>query len=96
MFTVAQNSTRTPQKECQGQWMMCTPETVKNFSAVAYFFGRDLHRKLKTHVGLINSSWGGTDIAAWTSEPAQAKVPALKANLDTWAKQSAAFDAVNA
>jgi hypothetical protein len=96
MFTVAQNSTRTPQKECQGQWMMCTPETVKNFSAVAYFFGRDLHRKLKTPVGLINSSWGGTDIAGWTSEPAQAKVPALKANLDTWAKQSAAFDAVNA
>jgi len=96
MFTVAQNSMRTPQMECQGQWMMCTPETVQNFSAVAYFFGRDLHRKLKTPVGLINSSWGGTDIAAWTSEPAQAKVPALKANLDTWAKQSAAFDAVKA
>jgi hypothetical protein len=92
LFTVKQHSTRVSQKDCQGQWVVCTPETVQSFSAVAYFFGRDLHQKLKTPVGLINASWGGTDIAAWTSEPAQAKVPALKANLEMWAKQVAAFD----
>ncbi|MEN3943849.1 sialate O-acetylesterase [Prosthecobacter sp. SYSU 5D2] len=94
MFTVKQHSTRVPQDDCEGEWIVATPETVQNFSAVAWFFGRDLHLKLKTPVGMINSSWGGTDIAAWTSEDAQAKVPALKAGLDKWAKDAAEFDPV--
>ncbi len=93
MFTVEKNSIRAPQKDCRGQWVVASPETVQNFSAVAWFFGRDLHLKLKTPVGMINSSWGGTDIAAWTSEDAQAKVPALKAKLDQWAKEDATYDA---
>lgn len=96
MFKVAQNSSRTPQKDCEGTWVVSTPEAVQDFSAVAYYFGRDLHQKLQVPVGMINSSWGGTDIAAWTSESKQAAVPALKSKLDEWAQQSAAFDAVKA
>jgi hypothetical protein len=94
MFTVKQHSTRIPQDDCEGQWIVASPETVQSFSAVAWFFGRDLHLKLKTPVGLINSSWGGTAIEAWTSEPAQAKVPALQAGLDKWAKAAAEYDPV--
>jgi sialate O-acetylesterase len=53
-------------------WSRCTPETAKNFSAVAYFFARDVQRALqsrKQHVpiGLIDSTWGGTPAEAWTS-----------------------------
>jgi sialate O-acetylesterase len=53
-------------------WSRCTPETAKDFSAVAYFFARDLQRALqnrKQHVpiGLIDSTWGGTPAEAWTS-----------------------------
>ncbi|HEY1082043.1 MAG TPA: sialate O-acetylesterase [Prosthecobacter sp.] len=94
MFTVRQHSTRTPQEDCEGEWLVASPETVQGMSAVAYFFGRDLHLKLKVPVGMINSSWGGTDIAAWTSEPVQREIPALKARLDQWAAEAASYDPV--
>ncbi|WP_051946113.1 FAD-dependent oxidoreductase [Verrucomicrobium sp. BvORR106] len=91
VFTVAKQSSREPEAECEGSWVVCTPETVGNFSAVAYFFARDLMDKLQVPVGMINSSWGGTDIAAWTSEDAQKKVPELKAQLERWKTEDAAF-----
>jgi len=92
MFTVDRNPQRTPQSDCKGEWKLTTPENVGPFSAAAYFFGRELHQKLGVPVGLINSSYGGTDIAAWTSEDAQMKVPALKAAFEKWAKDDAAYD----
>jgi len=48
-------------------WTPCTPESVVDFSAIAYFFGRHLHEKLAVPVGLIETSWGGTPAEAWTS-----------------------------
>jgi sialate O-acetylesterase len=54
-----------PQQLVKGEWVKCTPETMKNFSAVLYFFGRELHRELKVPVGLISSAWGGTPIEIW-------------------------------
>ena len=92
MFSVNQKATRIPQADCQGEWIVASPDTVQAFSAVAWFFGQDLHQKLKTPVGMINSSWGGTDIAAWTSEPPQLQIPALKTNIDAWLKKAATFD----
>ena len=63
---------------------------------MAYFFGRELHQKLGVPVGLINSSVGGTDIAAWTSEDVQMKVPALKDQIAQWKQNDAEYDAVAA
>jgi sialate O-acetylesterase len=54
-------------RDVSAAWQECGPETVATFSAVAYFFGRDLRRALKVPVGLINTSWGGTVAEAWTS-----------------------------
>ena len=48
-------------------WSTCTPETVRNFSAVAYFFAKEINSKEKMPVGIIDSSWGGTPAEAWTS-----------------------------
>jgi sialate O-acetylesterase len=48
-------------------WTACTPETIKEFSACAYFFGRQLHKELGVPIGLINSSWSGTNIEPWIS-----------------------------
>jgi sialate O-acetylesterase len=67
-FTVHTTTAETPQQLAQGEWVSCTPETMKQFSALMYFFGRELHGALKVPVGLINSSWGGTPIEIWMPE----------------------------
>jgi len=65
IFVVGQAATLKPQNDCKGQWLICNPETVADFSAVAYFFGREIHTSLKVPVGLIGSYWGGTPAEAW-------------------------------
>lgn len=47
------------------KWMVCSPETVGSFSAVGYFFGRQLHQVLDVPIGLINNAWGGSACEAW-------------------------------
>ncbi|MEX0775102.1 MAG: sialate O-acetylesterase [Phycisphaeraceae bacterium] len=66
LFSVGRKVAQTPQDDCEGQWQACDPITVRTFSAVGYFFGRDLHKELDVPIGLINSSWGGTPAEAWT------------------------------
>jgi sialate O-acetylesterase len=66
LFTVARQVSEEPKKNCYGRWLECSPETVENFSAVSYYYGRELHNELKIPVGLINASWGGTPAEAWT------------------------------
>jgi sialate O-acetylesterase len=66
MFTVEHRVAQTPQTDCAGDWKICTPENAGDFSAVGYFFGRELHQQLSVPVGLIHTSWGGTPAEAWT------------------------------
>lgn len=67
LFTVERKVADQPQSDCVGNWESCSPETVGDFSAVAYFFGRELHKELSVPIGLIHTSWGGTPAEAWTS-----------------------------
>ncbi len=67
LFTVPRKVANTPQDDCDGSWVECSPETVPGFSAVGYFFGRYLYNQLDTPIGLIHTSWGGTPAEAWTS-----------------------------
>ena len=91
MFTVRTIGAKTPQENCEGQWRVCSPQTGGNFSAAAYFFGRELRRKLKVPVGLINSSYGGTPIEAWTSLKVHEAIPELKPLLEKLKQQTADF-----
>ncbi len=50
-------------------WTDCNPTSVADFSAVAYFFGREIHQREKVPIGLIDVTWGGTPVEAWTSLP---------------------------
>ncbi|MBN1555028.1 MAG: 9-O-acetylesterase [Phycisphaerae bacterium] len=67
LFTVGKKISHDPLEDADGGWEECSPHTVPGFSAVAYFFGRDLLTQEKVPVGLIDSSWGGTPIEAWSS-----------------------------
>ena len=58
-------------------WERCSPQTIPTFSAVGYFFGRELHQRLGVPIGLINSSWGGTPAESWVSTDGLLNEPAL-------------------
>lgn len=60
-----------------GGWQVCSPQTIEPFSAVAYFFGRDIAEYRDVPVGLIHSSWGGTPAEAWTSSGSLAAMPSM-------------------
>jgi sialate O-acetylesterase len=68
-------------------WSQCTPETAASFSAVAYFFARDLQQKQHVPIGLIDSTWGGTPAEAWTSLDAIGSDPTLMSVFSTWAEK---------
>ncbi len=72
----------------EGIWKVCSPETVKDFSAVAYYFGKGLREKLKVPVGLIATSWGGSYAESWIPEKALHKGGAFKPVWDRWNKLS--------
>jgi sialate O-acetylesterase len=78
LFTVTKATALGPQDKVRGDWKECTPETAPSFSAVGYYFGRDLQKALDVPVGLIHTSWGGTPAQAWTSKEALEASPALK------------------
>jgi len=77
LFTVANTLKAEPLEDVAvpTNWQVCSPETAGAFSAVAYFFGRELNQKLNVPIGLINSSWGGTIAEAWTSRETIAAMP---------------------
>jgi sialate O-acetylesterase len=93
MFTVAKAIGLEPARDVVGKWDVCTSETVGRFSAVGYFFARDVHNVLKTPVGVIHTSWGGTPAETWTSREAFAAAdPDLKAILDRFDAARANLD----
>ena len=68
LFKIARALSVSPESDCTGEWKECDSLSASRFSATAFFFGRSLFNKLKVPVGLIQSSWGGTPVQAWTSE----------------------------
>jgi sialate O-acetylesterase len=66
-----------PQASVPGQWQVCTPETAPAFSAVAYFFARDLHKEIKVPVGIITMAFGASTAEAWIQREALAADPQL-------------------
>jgi sialate O-acetylesterase len=91
-FTVPHGVAGQPVSEVAGVWKESAPETVSNFSAVAWFFGRDLRRALSVPVGLIHSSVSGAPAEAWTAQATLASDPALKPILQRWAEDVVKFD----
>lgn len=77
LFHVPRKTSPYPLDDVTAEWKTCTPEAARDFSAVAYYFGRQLHQKLNVPVGLISTRWGGTRIEPWTPVPGFQSVPEL-------------------
>ena len=90
-LVVAQNKQLKPQSDISaGKWKICDSANVKEFSAVAYYFARKIHYDQKVPVGIIQSTWGGTPIEAWTSREMLLTSPLTKAK--TLSNDTLSFD----
>jgi len=70
-FGVAQDLSGKPKDDLKsGKWEVSSQETVGNFTAVGYYFAKKLYAELKIPIGIINTSWGGTNVETWTSREA--------------------------
>src|SRR6185295_9545888 len=78
LFDAPNRASARPESDCAATWAACTPDTIHGFSAVGYFFARELRRELKVPIGLIGVNWGGTVAEAWVSEEALAPFPQFK------------------
>ncbi|WBO83024.1 sialate O-acetylesterase [Hymenobacter yonginensis] len=92
LFAVPNRPELRPQAELAGgEWQPCTPESAAEFSAVAYYFGRDLLRRYNVPVGLIAADWGGTVAEAWVSAEALQQLPDFRASVAALQQQSSSF-----
>lgn len=85
--TLEANEDALPEKP----WSVCTPESVADFSAVAYYFGREIQRESGVPIGLIQASWGGTPIESWIPVPAMESDPECARTLEPWREMAAAL-----
>ncbi len=92
LITVPQVGTQEPQYDFNGQWTPCTPQTVKDFSAVGYFFGRQLHQTLDVPVGLIDNAWGGSACEAWVRRDLLEGKELYAPLMERWQKTEATYD----
>ena len=82
LVTIPRGASDEPKDEAPVTWKACDPTSAASFSAVGYFFGRDLRATQKVPVGLISSNYGGTPAEAWTDHETLLANPLLKPILD--------------
>src|SRR5258708_17708667 len=73
-----------PRADVQGCWSACSPQTVKDFSAVGYFFAREIYRNRHVPVGIIQSARGGSPVESFIRHAALEADPAFRPVLDNW------------
>ncbi len=92
LISVPQVASQEPLNDFAGSWEACTPESVKSFSAVGYFFGRQLHQTLDVPIGLIDNAWGGSAAEAWVRRDVLEADGKYDALLKQWDQDVANYD----
>jgi sialate O-acetylesterase len=92
LVSVPTVGTQEPQSNFKGAWVQCSPRSVGNFSAVGYFFGRELYRNLNVPIGLVHCSWGGSSCEAWVKRSRLEADPQYRELLAKWDHDCATFD----
>lgn len=83
-FTVTQTTAGRPAATVAGAWRICSPATAGRFTAVGYYFARELLQDLDVPIGLMHCAWGGTPIESWMSAPVLEQSPASAAIARRW------------
>jgi sialate O-acetylesterase len=96
LITVPTRGSQTPQEDFQGHWVECIPNTAARFSAVSYFFGRELYEALGVPIGLINDSYGASNCETWIRRDVLEADPQYRPMFQRYAKLVADYDPVNA
>lgn len=91
LITVAKYGTQEPQEDIEGQWMIATPETVANFSAVGFLFGKRLQAALDVPIGLIDNAWGGSAAEAWVPREVLEAAGTFDAYIQSWDERAMAY-----
>ncbi len=92
LISVPRVGSQEPHDDFEGAWQKCSPETVEDFSAVGYFFGRQLHTTLDVPVGLIDNAWGGSACEAWLPKEVLAAEERYAPLLSRWDELAATYD----
>jgi len=90
-FKVEHIISTTPQDTVKAAWAVCSPATVDQFTAVGYFFAREVSQKLGVPVGLVNTTWGGTPVESFMSAEALASNPAFAPVPVRWKEMQAKY-----
>lgn len=96
MIDVANKVADEPQYEFKGDWKVCSPATADTFSAVAFYFAKEVHTKTGFPVGIINATWGGTPAESWTKKEVLEKDKDFKVILDRYDQQVKEYPAASA
>ena len=92
LISVPQVGVQEPQLDFEGSWSVCSPEAIRNFSAVGYFFGRRLQDALGVPIGLIDNAWGGSAAEAWINRGDLADDGRFNGLLEWWKEQEMTYD----
>lgn len=92
LISVPQVGTQEPQKDFEGEWAHSSPDVVKDFSAVGYRFGLQLHQALGVPVGLIDNAWGGSAAEAWINRDVLREDKRYAELLGRWKETEATYD----
>ena len=92
-FKVAKNPADEIKDDCAGKWEECNPKNVGDFTAIGYYFARELYSTLHISIGLINTSWSGTPVQDWTSAAAMRSEPTAREAYETWLAATPPYDA---
>ncbi len=96
MINFPQVGTQEPVLTHDRQWMECTPDTVSSFSAVGYFFARQLNETIDVPIGMINNAWGGSACEAWINRDVLNADPQFAPMMDRWTGMEKQFAELSA
>jgi sialate O-acetylesterase len=92
LISVPNLGTQEPRDTFNGKWSVCSPESVGNFSAVGYYFGRQLHETLDIPIGLVNNAWGGSACEAWVRRDLLEQDERYKPLIERWVRNETTFE----